>query len=272
MPIINLPTAAVNYSDQGKGQALVLLHANPGDSQDYAAIMPALIQQYRVIALDWPGYGASPSLNQPEIANGVIFAKLLKEFLDELELKQILLIGNSLGGNAAIRLSVEHPELIKGLVLVSPGGFTPHNPFTRLFCRLQASPLALPPTLFARMYLRVRSSTTAELLSRAAKQQSSPQRKRLSRYLWRSFGEPVNDLRPIAGAIEAPTLLIFGAYDPVVIALTDARVARRIMPQAEFVMLKCGHVAFAELPELFLDTVQPFLAKCVAKSEGSNSA
>lgn len=43
----------------GEGPPLLLLHANPGDHRDYDAVIPALAARFRVIALDWPGYGAS---------------------------------------------------------------------------------------------------------------------------------------------------------------------------------------------------------------------
>ncbi len=59
MPSINLSTGTVNYSEHGAGVPLVLLHANPGDSQDFEAVIPALAKQYRVLALDWPGNGQS---------------------------------------------------------------------------------------------------------------------------------------------------------------------------------------------------------------------
>jgi pimeloyl-ACP methyl ester carboxylesterase len=58
-----------------------------------------------------------------------------------------LIIGNSLGGNVAARLAIESRAKVRGLVLVSPGGFTPHNPITRAFCRLQGSRFALPAAL-----------------------------------------------------------------------------------------------------------------------------
>jgi pimeloyl-ACP methyl ester carboxylesterase len=52
MPSVNLSTGAVHYSEHGQGAPLILLHANPGDSQDFEAVIPALAKQYRVLALD----------------------------------------------------------------------------------------------------------------------------------------------------------------------------------------------------------------------------
>ena len=59
MPHVALPSARVHYTAHGEGAPLVLLHANPGDSRDFEAVIPALACTHRVLALDWPGYGAS---------------------------------------------------------------------------------------------------------------------------------------------------------------------------------------------------------------------
>jgi pimeloyl-ACP methyl ester carboxylesterase len=72
MPFIHLSTDSVHYIEQGQGLPLVLLHANPGDYQDFEAIIPALAQNYRVLAIDWPGYGLStipPHLKQQMYAS-----------------------------------------------------------------------------------------------------------------------------------------------------------------------------------------------------------
>ena len=63
---IQLGSGWVHYAEEGKGSPLILLHANPGDGKDFEAIIPVLAQQYRVIALDLPGYGESAPPPDPE--------------------------------------------------------------------------------------------------------------------------------------------------------------------------------------------------------------
>lgn len=259
MPRVSLPTGEVHYTEQGQGPALVLLHANPGDSRDFQAVIPALAQHARVIALDWPGYGQSALPDHPEARGAHFFDDVLRAFLAALALPQVTLIGNSLGGHAAARLALAEPDKVQALVLVSPGGFTDHNLVTRAFCRLQGSRLALPPRLWARLYLRQRTTTTAEMLARAATLQSSRPRLMLNRAVWRSFAEPGHDLRALAGGIQAPTLLMFGKQDPAIPAHKDGVQATRCMPSASVVTMPCGHAPFAEMPEQFLAHVLPFL-------------
>lgn len=263
MPSVNLPTGSVHYSEHGRGTPLVLLHANPGDGRDFEAVIPALSRDYRVLALDWPGYGRSDMPAGPEAATVLLYYQVLREFLAALSLSPAYFIGNSVGGNAAARLAAESPELVKGLVLVAPGGFTRPNFITRAFCRLQGSRFSFSPRRFAGMYLRRRNTTTAAMLQRAATIQVTPERLALNRALWRSFGNPgENDIRELSGAIECPVLLIFGKRDPVISAKRDGEVAARCMPSARFKVLSCGHAAFAEVPERFLAEVRPFLAAC----------
>ncbi|HBC41094.1 MAG TPA: alpha/beta hydrolase [Pseudanabaena sp.] len=259
MPSVNLSTGAVYYSECGQGVPLVLLHANPGDSQDFEAVIPTLAENYRVLALDWPGYGQSDLPQQPESATVFLYYKILREFLAALVLPPAFFIGNSIGGNAAARLASESPELVRGLVLVAPGGFTPHNFITRTFCKFQGSRFSLSPFRFASIYLKHHSPTARAMLQRASTVQATPERVALNRAMWRSFGQPENDLRQSAQSIKAPTLLLFGKYDPAIPASTDGKVAAQCITDAQFVALPCGHASFAEVPELFLAEVQPFL-------------
>lgn len=254
-----LPSGRVHYREGGSGPPLLLLHANPGDSLDFEAVWSPLALSHRVIALDWPGYGQSSLPDHPEARGAHFFDDVLREFITARALPQVTLIGNSLGGHAAARLALSAPEKVCALVLVSPGGFTDHNLVTRAFCRLQGSRLALSPRLWARLYLRCRTATTAEMLTRAATLQSSRPRLMLNRAVWRSFAKPSYDLRALAGGIQAPTLLMFGKQDPAIPAHKDGVQAARCMPSASVVTMPCGHAPFAEMPDQFLAHVLPFL-------------
>lgn len=259
-----LPSGRVHYREGGSGPPLILLHANPGDNRDFDAIWPALTARFHVLALDWPGYGQSDMPAAPGSRAASFFGDVLRAFIEALALPPAYLLGNSLGGNAAASLAVRAPHLVAGLVLVSPGGFTAHNVVTRGFCRLQGSRFALPPKWWAAMYLRRRTPLTRAMLARAAQEQATVERLALNRAVWRSFAQPAHDLRPLAGGIQVPVLLVFGRFDPAIPAAKDGRQARACLPHARFVALPCGHAPFAEMPEQFLAALQPFLADCLA--------
>lgn len=260
MPQLSLSSGAVHYTEKGQGSPILLLHANPGDSRDFAGVIDALAGYGRVLALDWPGYGKSPLPADAEQLTVMTVYRVLEEFVQALALTDLVVVGNSLGGNAAVRLAAACPERVKGLVLVAPGGFTPHNVITRLFCRWQGSPLALSPYRFARLYLKRDTPLTREMLERARGEQAKAGQIAMNRSLWRSFGSTENDLRTLAANVKAPALLLFGQHDPVIVARKDGPVAQQCLPQARLEVLPCGHASFAEIPDLFLQQVERFLA------------
>ncbi len=260
MPHIKLSTGNVYYSERGQGAPIILLHANPGDSKDYDAVISTLSENYRVLALDWPGYGQSSALKKPELATVSLYYQILCDFLDSLDITSAFFIGNSIGGNVSTQLAIKSPNRVRGLILVSPGGFTPHNVITRSFCKLQGSRFSLTPKLWASLYLKTKTDVTSAMLERASTLQATPECISLNRAMWRDFIAPDNDLRQSAKNITAPTLLVFGEKDPAIPANKDGKAAKESIPLAEFVTFPCGHAAFAEMPEQFMDTVQPFLS------------
>ncbi|PTQ89146.1 alpha/beta fold hydrolase [Agitococcus lubricus] len=262
MPMLTLPQGKVHYRKMGVGtNYLVLLHANPGDSKDYNAIIDALTRNYCVITIDWPGYGTSDAPEPIDKASVNYFYDVLKGVIDEKALAEVTLMGNSIGGYAAARYAAEFPERVKSLVLISPAGFTNHNAMTRLFCRLQASSLAIPPIVLANFYLKGGSTWVKTMKSRALKEYGKTVPFAINRAIWRSMLLPDADLREKAKNIRCPTLLFFGQYDPLVSAKHDAKIAQAVIPHAELHISETGHAVFAESPEYFLGFVLKFLRK-----------
>lgn len=259
MPTLDTSYGTIHYSEQGTGAPLLLLHANPGDSRDYDAITPTLSEKFRVICLDWPGYGQSPAPSEPQRVNAMYFYDVLKAFVEALALPPAILIGNSVGGYAAARLAIEAPQRVAALVLVSPGGFTPQNWLTRTFCALQASRFSIPPAWFAGLYLHARNANTARILQRARNEQSQPTAHLINRAVWRSFSDHAHNLIQRATGITQPTLLIFGKHDPVIKANSDGKIAASSIRHATLAILPTGHLPFAEAPEQFTAQVLPFL-------------
>ncbi len=259
--MVSIPSGKVHYVEAGEGLPLILLHANPGDSRDFDAVIPDLAKHHRVISLDWPGYGQSPPPSDPDQVDVLSYYRLFVEFLDTVDLPQVSIIGNSLGGNIAARFAASHPERVARLVLVSPGGFTPQNAWTRFFCWFQGSRFSIPPYWFARLYLRVRTSVTDDMLSRAKSDQTSQVCLTINRSIWRSFGRPENELRGLVRSIRAAVFLIFGDQDPVISVKRDRVIAARSIPHAHVWTPSCGHAPFAELPDEFLRAIGNFLRR-----------
>jgi len=244
----------------GAGPPIVLLHANGGDHRDFDAIIPQLSRQATVHAIDWPGHGDADPMTAP---SACAYAELLPRILEHLGEGPFTLIGNSVGGFAALRTAARRPELVRTLVVVNPGGFTPRWPTTFVACRLFGSARVAPIAMrvLPRVYLRRRTPAVAAIRSAAIAASRVPERVEVFARIWRSFTEPDHDARADAARVAAPTLLIWGTHDPILPWLVDGRRARTALREVQIVKLPCGHQAFAELPEAFLDATRAFLGE-----------
>ena len=261
MPTITVRTGELNYLDVGNGQPLVLLHANPGEHSDYDSIIKELSEHFRVLAVDWPGYGASDAPTPPSSASAMLFAEVLEDFVKGLDLQAVIFMGNSVGGYAATCLALNQPQRVAGLVLVSPGGFTPNNWFTHIFSLVKGQEWVtrLIAGAFASFYLKQRNEYVQQILTRTAANRRVPARVAIDAAVWRSFTCPEHDLRDKARTLTCPTLLLFGRYDPVIRAAKDGQAAAKAITHARLVVLATGHMPFAEDSALFMQTVIPFL-------------
>jgi len=107
-----------NYKSVGNGQPLVILHGLMGGLSNFEGLFDFFPQNgYAVLAPELPVYN-STLLN----TNVKYFAKYVKKFIDHKKLKNVVLIGNSLGGHVGLIFSKLFPELVKGLVLTGSSG------------------------------------------------------------------------------------------------------------------------------------------------------
>lgn len=260
MTLITTSAGVVHIDEYGSGDPLLLLHANPGDPQDFDAVVPDLAEHYRVIRVSWPGFGEAPAPTPPQSATAMQFAELLVHLVLTMDLRDVRVIGNSVGGYASAWLGLCLPDRIKAVVLVSPGGFTSHTRWTRAFCRFMGHErvAGFMVRWLVFWYLRVKTPVVRAMRMRAATVQRDAVCVAVNAALWRSFVDPAYDLRDASRSMKVPALVLSGRLDPLV-SVEDGRTASACMPGAHHVVLPCGHAAFAELPEIFLRIVRPFL-------------
>ncbi len=110
----------ISYRETGAGQALVLLHGIGMSSAGWLFQLETL-KGYRLIAWNAPGYLDSEFLKnqQPKPSD---YAQALHEFLDRLLLKDVVLVGNSLGCLMAGAYSAAHSERVRSMILLGPAG------------------------------------------------------------------------------------------------------------------------------------------------------
>lgn len=255
----------VHYTEAGSGAPVVLLHATLHDHRDFDGIVGPLAQRHRVLAVDWPGHGDSTAPAPPRTVTGPLLADALEDIVSRLDLPPATFVGNSVGGFAAARLAITQPDRVAGLVLVNSAGFLPQNPLTRAFCRALGRP-AIARRVLPRIvprYMRPTTENDREITRRVIALARTETGARLAAGLWRSFADPAYDLREQAEAVTCPTLLVWGALDPVVPAKAG-RATLRSLPGARLETFPTGHVVFSSDPDGFLTHLLPFLDEVLA--------
>jgi pimeloyl-ACP methyl ester carboxylesterase len=250
--------ATISYDDDGSGPPVLLLHAALHDRTDYASVHDGLRQGRRVIAVDWPGHGASPALDAP--LGAVEFGDLAVELVDRLDLRNVVVVGNSVGGYAACRLALQRPERIAGVVLINTGGFTPHTAFIRAFCAIMGRPAVVRAVfpLFVRAYMHARTATDRAIVGRVVARAGTADGSRTAAALWRSFTHPEHDLRHRGAEIAAPVLITWGTKD-FTASTKWGKAVHAAIPGSTFVGMPTGHVVFASAPDEWLAVVLPFI-------------
>lgn len=120
----NVPNIA--YIDEGNPNAdktLILIHGLASNAGYFRTIIPELAKNYRVIAVDLPGYGHSEKGDFPYGIKW--YAEQVRSLIKHLELKNVYLSGHSMGGQIAISYALNWPNEIQKLVLLSPAGVEP---------------------------------------------------------------------------------------------------------------------------------------------------
>jgi pimeloyl-ACP methyl ester carboxylesterase len=115
----------LSYHDVGDGPVVVLLHGSgPGVTgwANFGNNLPVLSKHLRCIVLDQPGFGGSSRPEKYERNYLRISADALGGLLDGLGLEQVALLGNSMGGDVAVRYTLDNPKRVSKLMLMGPGG------------------------------------------------------------------------------------------------------------------------------------------------------
>src|SRR5690348_16942757 len=177
---------AVSYARVGRGEPLVLLHGIGHHRQAWDPVVDILATERDVIAVDLPGFGASPALPDGLASDLSTVAPVLGLFCEALELDRPHVAGNSLGGLLALELGRE--KLVRSVTALSPAGFwTPAErryafavlltmrqaaqkaplPLVERLARTAAGRTVLTSTIYARPGRRSPEAVVAEILALA---------------------------------------------------------------------------------------------------------
>jgi len=115
---VNVDGYRIRYLHAGQGDPVVLLHGLGVFAESWLYNIPVLAKRFSVYAPDLIGFGRS---DKPKISYDMeVFDRFLLGFLNSIEVKRAVLVGNSLGGGIALYFALSHPDRVEKLVLVDP--------------------------------------------------------------------------------------------------------------------------------------------------------
>lgn len=266
---VALPGADVNYLELGEGKPVLFVHGISGSWQNWLENLPHFARRYRAIALDLPGFGASPmpdwDIDMPA------YGRVLHDFCEKLGIEGATIVGNSMGGLIAAEAATAMPGRFEKLVLVSAAGiintwspeeravatawawktFGPHfaDRGRWIVTHPRARQIVFGP------FLRYPNRLRADLLFEQI-------RSGLERA--EGFGEALHavirhDIRERLGEIEMPTMIVWGQSDRVVPMGAALSYHRRIPHSRLEIFERTGHVPQLERPLRFNSLLEEFL-------------
>lgn len=261
MKALNLPDGDLFYELKGSGPALLFLHAGVADSRMWDAHFDFFGDHFQAVRCDLRGYGRSLLPDGPFAYHDDVSA-----LVETLNLAPSWLVAASFGASVAVDFTLTYPELVKGLVLVSPvvSGFVPVAEVAQFAAEedalLEAGKLAEATELNLRMWVDGPNNPVGRV--------DPAIRKQVAMMQLRAFSQPepkhvsLNRLDPPAierlEEIKQPVLILSGALDaPEFLRLAES-VAGRIPRSTRQLVPEVAHLLNMEVPEHFNQMVLQF--------------
>ncbi|MEV0748554.1 alpha/beta fold hydrolase [Streptomyces sp. NPDC050273] len=250
-------TVSVAYERSGSGEPLLLLHGIGHHRQAWDPVIPVLALERDVIAVDLPGFGASPGLPDDVAYDLTTVAPLLGTFCEAIGVDRPHVAGNSLGGLLALELGRE--KLVRSVTALSPAGFWTDPERRYAFGTLRAMRLAaesMPLPLIERLSRTAAGRTvlTSTIYARpgrrspeAAVSETLALRRAAGFHRTLTAGRNIRFSDNVPGL---PVTIAWGGHDRLLLRRQGIR-AKHTVPGARLVRLPgCGHVPMNDDPAL----------------------
>ena len=243
----------IRYIETGHGIPVVLLHGLGASMYAWRKNLPPIAAAgFRVIAFDNRGFGYS---DEPATGyDNESYVRLTVALLDSLHIPDAVLIGHSMGGAVAAQVAIEHPERVRGLVLIGSAGLGAREPIA---LRIAGWPLVGRVVVALRgrgMTARLLRATYAdpEKVTEADVDQYyaptvQPEYGRALRGVLREFR--FDGLQGRLEHVAAPTLVLWGEEDRLVPMALGRMMAIGIPGAAFLSVAHAGHSVQEEAPE-----------------------
>jgi 3-oxoadipate enol-lactonase len=252
-----LANGTVNAAQSGEGPPLFLLHSLLSDRASFDAIVPQLSRAFRVIVPELPGFGRS------HVVTGGLAAvadRMAEAVRDGAAGEEAIVLGNGYGGFVALQMAIRHPGIATRLVLADCGAaFSEEGrqAFRNMAAAAQARGLAaITDVAMRRLFAPEFQAQHPDLMRdrREAFLKTDPDVFRVACEALAGL-----DLRPDAGRVTVPVLVLVGEQDEATPPPMSHELAG-LLPRARLKIIPgCAHVPQLQSPEIFLDMIGGFL-------------
>lgn len=266
MPHVEVDGIKVHYESTGEGDAALLIVGLGGNHLFWNPLLPAMSKNHRVITFDWPGTGLSEDRADERVTTRDV-AKDVAGLMTALDIDAAHVVGRSMGGAIAQYLAIDHPEMVRSLVLASTWGRADaHLARTlRSWVALvqagydvlidQAIVWGFPRFLFEEEYAGILQEVTDVTDEGITLGQDPESFRRLANA--GANHDALGELHQIV----APCRVMFGSED-ILTPLHLARELYRLIPTAELVEFEgSGHAFYEQYPAKFADSVVDLWSK-----------
>lgn len=245
----------LHYRDEGRGPAVLLMHAHWASLIMWDSWAEAMKDSYRVLRYDMTSHG----LTGPDPSGFYTMERnieLMERFLDAKGIDKLYIAGTSMGGTTAIRYTAKHPDKVAGLILLNPGAL---NSTVRGSDRPPPLPwfvdglkYVTPRAIFAGM-LRAGfgdpDRVPEDLITRWHEMQMREGQREAEISRMRQYIS--GDIEDVIRSLTTSTLVMWGEQNPVV-PIEQGREIIGMMTQAETAFIAypgVGHMITLEAPE-----------------------
>lgn len=270
---LTLPGGRIHYVErQATGEShgtVVLVHGASSAHADLLATLGPELAHYRVIALDRPGHGWSDRMEGEAMADPSRQAAILMQALDQIAPERFVLVAHSLAGALSTRIALDHPQRLRGLVLLGgvthpwPGGIAWYHHLAAwpvigpVFTRIVAVPLAsLMLDAGANSVFAPRPVTPGYIETGEIRLLLRPKTFRANSQDIAAAYAFVTAQAPRYRELKVPVVAVTGDSDAIVSPTIHSAAIARQAPQGRFVLLPgVGHMPHHAAPEIIVEAV-----------------
>jgi pimeloyl-ACP methyl ester carboxylesterase len=254
----------VHYRDEGAGPAIVLLHGTSASLHTWDGWAAHLAADHRVVRFDLPAFGLTGP-NRSRDYSIAAYVAFVERMVESLDVDRFVLAGNSLGGRIAWQYALEHPDRLRGLILVDAVGYpiqARDPPLAFVIARLPLLPrllVALDPSPLVDEGLRKSYGDAARIapgvLERYVELSLRPGNR--AAFIDR-MQAGFDDASDRIASIRTPTLVLWGALDRLLDPGDARRFASDIAGARVVVYPELGHIPMEEDPQRTVRDAESF--------------